>query len=266
MALTSLRASDPKATDAELLARAAEVFVRGFAFTRSRTHPYLAERVGQVWALRDAPRRDRRYRREEWIACGVSPAELDRLARAQTRGRFAICPIHPVDQPDDELRGRFKALGYRLGTTEPLMVHDLKRVPRASSPARVERVRTAALAARLAQAMRSRPMPAEHLARDAPLRQYVALVDDEPAGWVRSVVVGDATSCSDMYVRPRYRRRGIARTLMGRMLRDDRRAGATLAVLTASHTGAKLYTGMGYTQVGTVYVYTPPRRRAGPSA
>ena len=42
-------------------------FLRGFAFTHSFTHPYVAERVGPLWVMRDAPRNrpGAYYRREE---------------------------------------------------------------------------------------------------------------------------------------------------------------------------------------------------------
>ncbi len=243
-----------------VLERAVEVFARGFAFTRSITHPYLVARMGPAWRLRGAPRRDEDYRREEWIACHVAPAEMDRLVRAHRRGRFCLCAILAADEDEAELRAAYRELGYRLHATEPLMVHALKRVPRVSSPAQVRRVTTPALARRLGQAQERRPMPTAHQGRDAPLRQYVALIDGEPVGWVRSIVVDDATWCSDMYVRPEHRRRGIAKALMTRMLRDDRTHGATAAVLTASHTGAHLYESVGYAQVGTVFVYTPRRQ------
>ena len=38
----------------EILQHVIEMFARGFCFTRSFTHPYLAERVGQIWVVRDA--------------------------------------------------------------------------------------------------------------------------------------------------------------------------------------------------------------------
>jgi hypothetical protein len=74
--------------------QALEVFVRGFASEKSRTHPYEFSRVGPLWVLRDAERRNPRdYRKEEWIAYGVAPAEVDRAARAATRGRFFFCAL-----------------------------------------------------------------------------------------------------------------------------------------------------------------------------
>ena len=45
---------------------AIEVFVRGHSAGKSRTFPYEASRVGPLWVMRDAPRRNSRdYRKEE---------------------------------------------------------------------------------------------------------------------------------------------------------------------------------------------------------
>ena len=243
----------------DLLHHAIEVFARGFCFTRSFTHPYLAERVGQIWAVRDAPRERGEYRREEWIAHGVALEEIDATARKHTRGRFAVCAIHGVDESDQPLRSGFRALGYRLGGTEPVMVHKLKRIPRFDSPVEIVRVTAEDLAERVNKAARFRQILPEHLLTDSPLRQYAAIADDKPVGWVRSIDVERATWCADMYVVPEFRRRGIARAMMARMLRDDRAHGSELAVLTASHAGAKLYPIVGYRQIATLMLYTPKK-------
>jgi predicted acetyltransferase len=63
-----------------------------------------------------------------------------------------------------------------------------------------------------------------------------------------------------MYVQPAYRRRGIARAMLSRMLQDDQRGGANHAVLLASHTGAKLYPVVGYEQIGKLLLFTPKER------
>ncbi len=241
----------------EILQQAMEVFARGFCFTRSFTHPYLAERVGKIWVVGDAPRKRGNYRREQFLAHGVAPEMIDRTARKHTRGRFAVCAVYGVDESDQPLRAGFKALNYRLGATEPLMVHELKRIPRFEKPAEILRVTTEDLAQQVNKAARSRQVLSEHLAEGSPLRQYVALVDDKPVGWVRSIDVKQGTWCADMYVVPEFRRRGIARALMSRMLRDDRAAGSRMAVLTASHAGARLYPIVGYEQIGTLMLYTP---------
>jgi GNAT superfamily N-acetyltransferase len=241
------------------MTRAIEAFAQGVAFTRSFTHPYLAEQVGPLWVLRDAPRKRNHYRTEEWIAHDIAAAEVDQIARAQTRGRFSICALCSLDEPQTPLRADYKALGYRLVTTEPMMVHLLTEIPHVDAPAVIARVMTPALAERLAKAARARQMLPDHLAPNAPLRQYVALIEEELVGWARSIVVGDATWCSDMYVKPAFRRRGIARALLSRMLHDDRASGAKLSVLLASHTGAKLYPVVGYRQVGELLIFTPKK-------
>ncbi len=264
--------------------RAIEVFARGFSFARSFTHPYVAERLapngagspaGSLWVLRDADRRSGAYRKEEWVSYGLAPEHVHAAAESSpwrertracrstgARGGYSVCAIHATDEPDQPLREGFKALGYRLGGTEPFMIHRLRRIPRVAAPAVIRRVRTEAQADRLAKAARSRQILPEHLGEDSPQRQYVAMAGDAIIGWVGSIAVGDATWCQNMYVAPAYRRRGIARAMLCRLLRDDRAAGTVLAVLLASHTGAKLYASVGYAQIGTLLFFTPSRKSA----
>ncbi len=240
--------------------KALEVFARGYCFTRSFTHPYLAGREGPIWVVRDAPRERGAYRREEWIAHGVDAGEIDRVARKNTRGQFGICGICATGESDAGLRADFKGLNYRLNTTEAVMVHRLRRIPRIVDPRPIERVVTAEMADRLNKATRVRQILPEHLSPGSPLRQYVALENGEPVGWVQSIEVDSATWCSNMHVVPSARRRGIGRALMCRMLRDDRSNGSQMAVLTATHTGALLYTSIGYERIGTLLFYTPMKR------
>ena len=250
---------------AEDITRAIETFVHGFTFTRSFTHPYVGEQVEAMWVMRDALRKGKspKYRTEEWIAHGVAPNEIDRIARQQTRGRFTICTICANGESDQEMRAEFKALGYRLNATEPLMVHSLNDIPTFARPAHLERVTTMAMAERVNKVARSRQLIPEHLPSDdslhTPIRQYVALIDGEIVGRVASIVAGENTWVSNMFVAPEFRRRGIARALMAQMLVDDRAAGVQQSVLLATHTGAKLYPIVGYEQIGMLYIYTPPK-------
>ena len=70
---------------------AIEVFVRGHSVGRSRTHPYHARRIGALWVMRDAPRKNpRNYRKEEFIAHGIDAGEVNAIARRHTRGRFFV--------------------------------------------------------------------------------------------------------------------------------------------------------------------------------
>jgi GNAT superfamily N-acetyltransferase len=238
---------------------AIEVFVRGHSAGRSRTFPYEVSRVGPVWLMRDAPRKNpRNYRKEEWIAHNVNPREVDAIVRRHTRGRFFACVMIAEGEPDEPTRTAYKALGYRLLATEGFFVQRLKRIPKPPPPSvSIERVRTADLAARLGKVSRTRPISSDLLEDDAPFRQYVALHGEDVVGRVRSVDAVGATWCADMYVNPSHRRRGIGQALLARMLQDDRARGSTCSVLTASHTGALLYPRVGYERIGTLFMFAP---------
>jgi GNAT superfamily N-acetyltransferase len=241
---------------------AIEVFVRGHSAGKSRTFPYEASRVGPLWVMRDAPRKNPRdYRKEEWIAFDSSAVEVDAIARKHARGRYFVCAMVGEGVPDEPTRSAYKALGYRLLATEGFFVQRLKRIPKSSNPLPIERVRTSQVAVRLGKATRTRPIPDNLLGSDAPFRQYVALEGEEIVGRVRSVDAAGATWCADMYVSPSHRRRGIGHALLGRMLRDDRARGSTCSVLTASHTGALLYPRVGYERIGTLFMFAPVRAK-----
>lgn len=62
-----------------------------------------------------------------------------------------------------------------------------------------------------------------------------------------------------MFVKAEYRRRGIARALLTRMLRDDRAAGTAASVLLASHAGSALYPTVGYETIGALLMFAPPK-------
>jgi GNAT superfamily N-acetyltransferase len=240
---------------------ALEVFVCGFCAGKSRTHPYEHFRVGQLWVMRDAQRKNPRdYRKEEWIAYGVLPRDVDAAARQGTRGRFFVGALRAMDDDEFWLRDAYKSLGYRLIATEPLFVHRLQRIPKAAAPVSIEQVRTPERAEQLGKATRTRPIEREDLAEDAPFRQYVALDGDKLVGWVRSVNAGDSQWVANMYVRPGHRRRGIGRALLAQMLRDDRKRGAKKSVLLSSHAGALVYPQVGYEQIGVLLIFAPRRK------
>src|SRR5215510_11752020 len=239
---------------------AIEVFVRGHSAGRSRTFPYEVTRVGPLWLMRDAPRKNPRdYRKEEWIAYDVDAREMDAIARRHARGRFFVGTMLADGEPDGPTRADFKALGYRLLVTEGFFVQRLKRIPKPPSAIAVERVRTPDMADRLGVVTRTRPIAGDLLGDDAPFRQYVALDGDAIVGRVRSVDAVGATWCADMHVQPSHRRRGIGRALLSKMLRDDEARGSTCSVLTASHTGALLYPRVGYERIATLFMFAPKR-------
>jgi GNAT superfamily N-acetyltransferase len=140
------------------------------------------------------------------------------------------------------------------------MVHRLDRIPKMPAPFPIERVVTQDLADRLAVVTKKRPMPCEYFLPDSLVRAYVALDAGKPIGWTQSIAVGKSNWVAGMHVLPKYRRRGIAKSMLARMLRDDRASGSTGSVLLASHTGALLYPHVGYELIGTLLLYTPSKR------
>ncbi|ANT51896.1 GNAT family N-acetyltransferase [Mesorhizobium amorphae] len=240
---------------------AIEVFVHGYSIGKSRTFPYEASRVGPLWLMRDAERKNSRdYRNEEWVVHDVAAQEADTIVRQHARPGFAISVVIANDEPDGPTRTAYKALGYRLLRTEGFFIHRLRLIPSPPAVALVERVRTAERAAQLGKVMRRRPIADNLLGDGAPFRQYVAVDGDAIVGRVRSVDAVDATWCADMYVEPSHRRRGLGQALMSKMLHDDRAQGSRCSVLTATHTGALLYPRTGYERIGTLLIFGPKGR------
>ncbi len=235
---------------------AIDSFVLGYSFTRSITHPYLREQVGPLWRLYDKPRA-RGTRREEFISVDTEPQIVDRLARRHAAGTFCLCVTVRPTNDEESIRQEYKKLGYRLTNSEFFMAHPLRRIPRDTGPLPIERVLSQELNDRLTATAGSRQLTTAHLEHDSPIRTYVALDGNQPVAWVTSVVTGPTTWCNNMFVRPEYRRRGIARALMCRMLRDDREKGSDAGILLASHAGAKLYPVVGYVDLGRLLVFVP---------
>lgn len=246
------------------LATATEVFASGFTFTRNRTHPYLSAKVAPtVWRLHDGARKRGDYRSEEIVGLDVTPTEIADIAQTVAQSKYKICYLLPDGADDTPVRGEFKQLGFRLMATEDMMVHSLQALPEVASPTRVVRMETDKQAQVFAKTTQSKILPREQWhGANAPLRQYLAYADEEgenPVGWVGSVRANGAAWCTQMFVNPAFRRRGIASALLAQMLTDDKAHGASANVLLASHAGSKLYPTVGYARLGTLYLYTPPK-------
>lgn len=241
---------------------AIEVFVHGYSTGKSRTFPYEASRVGPLWLMRDAPRKNARdYRGEEWIVHDVAAEEADAIVRQHARPGFAISVVIANDEPDQPVRAAYKALGYRLLRTEGFFVQSLRQIPNPPAVVSIERVQTAERAAQLGKIIRRRPIADDLLGDSAPFRQYVAVDGDAIVGRVRSVDAVGATWCEAMFVEPSHRRRGIGQALMAEMLHDDRARGSRCSVLMATYAGALLYPRMGYERIGTLLIFGPKSRK-----
>ena len=246
---------------------AVNTFARGFAASRSITHPYEVDRPAKpvrLFICRDAPHptppRERRNR--EYLAVDLPPDVVVAAAGGQGRHRHVVCAIHAAADRDRALERAYAARGYRYLKQEPLFVRALPPAPRGSGPLPIRRVRTARAADAVATAARSRQIPLEQVGDDtAPSRLFAAFDGDAPVGWVCSVRVGnDSTWVANLFVRASLRGRGIGTALMKAMLRDDHRRGIRHSVLTASQAGARVYRKLGYEQVATVELFTPQRR------
>jgi GNAT superfamily N-acetyltransferase len=240
-----------------LISSAIEVFVRGHAFTRSLTHLCEASQIDGVWVMRDAERKNpKAYRKEEWIAVAPDPAQLIKTARTHTRGRYFLGVLVETSEVT-AARDCFRALRYRLLSTEPLFIHDLIRIPRRTSPAKIVRMGTRELALAYAKAAKMKPMPDEFLAKDSPWRHYLAIIGEQIVGWVSSIQAVNSNWCSNLVVRAPFRRKGIGSALLSAMLRADRSHGSAGSVLLSSHIGATVYPQMGYRQLGTLLILAP---------
>jgi GNAT superfamily N-acetyltransferase len=240
------------------LEEAADVFCRGFTFTRSLTYPYLFLRDGPLRVMRDAPRGSQRYRTSEVVLVAGALKEGLAAVQAGSWGRFALCYIVPPTRVA-EARDEVKRAGFRLARIEALMVRDLT-APIPPADPRVQRVDSIDAGEQVSRVARSRQISVEHLVPNSPLRLYRADAGGSPVGWVRSIDGGEgARWVSNLFVQPEYRRKGLATALMNRMLADDAALGYAWSVLLATHAGAALYPSLGYEQIGTLLLFRPSR-------
>ena len=251
---------------------AVEVFVGGFCFLRSFRRPYVAERVDELWLLRDAlpaPRAGkpagihRHPRKAEVIAHDTDPAQVVATVHDADPGWHFICHLHELDVPTRGIRDAYKALGYRALATEWMFAHDLAAIPALRSEPPVRRVRSGDDAERLRALTRRRQIRPEDLTADpTPQRLYAAMDARDVYGWVSSVPVGKHAWVANLYVPAEHRGKRFGRALMSALLADDRAHGVEASVLLASSDGARLYPHLGYRQLGVLQIFCPVRRRA----
>ncbi len=240
------------------------MFCDGFSFTRSGTHPYLANRVGDLFVMHDGPRkRASDYRRAEIVVAG-SPVDavLDGIGELRRDRdelkRYALCVITPTMAICDATKEAYKSRGFRLLGTEPMMVARAEMAPKLSTDAHVYCVSDQTAANRVSEAAGTKLLRPGDFNEQPIVRLYAADLDSQPIGWVRSIQREPKLAwVAGMYIKPEFRRRGIAKALLSKMLEDDVRHGVEFSVLLASHTGAKLYPALGYEQIGMLHAFSP---------
>lgn len=242
---------------------AIETFAGGWCYTRSFTHPYVATRLTpQVLQLHDAPRSNPNadVRRDEFVCFGCSPTEALEISASVAKGNFAICFVLPAGVDDTEVRKEFKALGCRLGATEAFMDNTLTPIEATEPIIPIVRIADQAHADAIGKAWRRKQILSRDIGNENAVHRVYTIHDGEKfIGSCGSIRVGDASWISSLYVDAAYRRKGLGTALMTRVMSDDREQGINKSVLLASHTGALLYPKLGFAQIGTLYIYNPPR-------
>lgn len=236
------------------LERAVEVFVRGFAFTRSFTYPYEAVKVHGLWAMRDAPLRKGDPRMQEVVAHGLSVAEALQALRTYNPPRHGFCFVAALEDDHESIKDQIKAAGYRLLRREPMYVCPTSA---GSSDSRVRRVLRPEDSEAVARVAGRKQIPDKFLTQDAEVRLYAAFESGEVQGYVRSNTVGPDAWTSNMVVQPEHRRKGLGTALLQTMLADDAKHGVENSVLLSTVLGSKLYLKVGYQQVGLLQLFMP---------
>lgn len=243
------------------LANATEVFVTGFARTRSLSYPREVERVGEFWVCRDIPAREK-SRVVDLVGVEQGAEGFAEICSAEPEERWSCCYADPGVDKKVSPSG-FKAAGFRRSMMLPLFGVDTalgfdgdERVVRVLDFESAERVRKASGGGK-------HLMPEDLEDGAAARRVYAVFREGEPVGWVSSVPVGtDCSYVANLFVAESERGKGLGRALMASMLADDLKYGVKWSVLTASEDGARLYEKMGYGQVGTLHFLRPPNYKS----
>ncbi|HEU4323357.1 MAG TPA: GNAT family N-acetyltransferase [Roseiflexaceae bacterium] len=237
-------------------AAAWEIAIAGFAGTALGRRVARRFRAGPLEAVRFAQGEISGKPFNEFFAHACDPAEaLAAIAAARPLERHYLTVL--AHRPG--LREPYERGGYRLDDTETLMVCDL-----ATLPALVP-VRDVALVGMDEDAAwynandpeaRTWILP-ENLA-DPRMAHYAVVEGGQLLARGRTLRLDAHHSyVSRVYTAEARRGQGLARALMARLLADDIAKGVRWSVLTASRTGAPLYTRLGYHPLGTVLLFLP---------
>ncbi len=244
---------------------AIQVFANGFSFTRSRTKPAEVAHFESMTIMRDVRHDHPDARNQELIFGNASVEEATRVIAEYGPPKHKLCWIVSPDVSDEDACAQVKALGYRLMAREGFFTFDQTDPLPLATVEGVRRVVSEEDHRILAKANGIKPLPSRWVLGDTPkLRRFAVDDGERPVGWVSSVDAGDGcTWVSALWVNPEHRGKGYGFSLMAKMLSDDRERGYRHSVLLASYAGARLYPHLGYRRIGTLYLATPIRSKAG---
>jgi len=246
------------------LEEATKVFGHGFATVRSQVSPREYVCLGRLSAIRDVPGiRKVDKRNPEVIAVGLTPNEILAELKSRIEGRYFLCFIAGMVGETLKTKNELKLFGFRALRSEPFFVREVGNEPAFEQPLVIRQVLTQDDLDRIRRTSGKKGLLLEQLHKESPThRIFVAIENDEAVGYVTSVpTFNNMNWVSSLYVANSYRRRGIGAALMKTMLANDSHHGVKNSVLVSSRQGARLYPKLGYEQIGTLHMFSPPKPR-----
>jgi GNAT superfamily N-acetyltransferase len=193
---------------------------------------------------------------DEFFAIGQEPEEVVALLKqGDPQAEHYLTVL--ADRP--ELPQRYGQLGYKLSETEPLMLHTLQELPPLEQTYQVTLAHTLEEAAWLNtnDMAQLNWVIAENLADPTMFHYYVKL-DGLPVARGRAIHLAHGTAyVARVHTAEAYRRRGLSRALMTRLLHDAAANGMGYCLLSASPMGVPLYEQLGFATLGTIFVFEP---------
>jgi GNAT superfamily N-acetyltransferase len=234
------------------IASAFEIFTVSFLLPPFRRQSFVRRAAGRLWCLQhDCQWGDEWRVGDDFFICAVPPAEA--LTAIQD---YRPRPDHTLIVVDDQpaTLASYTAHGYRLLLTEYLMTRMLHDLPPMAAQYPVETI-TDQEKAVWANAHDPEGQPWIHDLHltDPSLWHYVTIADNRVVARARAIRYdASCTYVTHVTTDPAYRRRGLARAVMLRLLHDCAARGETQNVLVASEEGDLLYRSLGYLRLATI--------------
>jgi ribosomal protein S18 acetylase RimI-like enzyme len=193
---------------------------------------------------------------DDFFIQGIAPDAALAAVRA-----YNPLPQHYLLVVDDQLDTltAYTAASYRLAFREYLMARSLGDLPPTDPAVPVALVRDETEAAQVNAAdAETEPWVRPGNREASNMRHYYTMQDGLIAARARAWQPNPTCSyVTHVFTHPAYRRRGLARTVMLRLLHDDAAQGITTSLLVASEEGDLLYRSLGYIRLATLLVLEP---------
>jgi len=237
--------------------------VTSFCLSRTATYPFGIQRTGHLIVTADNPPRKTGGRNPEiFVMPGATASNaISQIKDLQLGERYVLSVMCDMKTDIKELSSDYKSLGFRLRTTEALMVLDLSKPIQTQNRHEIKPVETPDDAEKLKILTKARVLASEVMTiNGGEVRTFYCDVNDEAVAWCRSIITHPtAAYVSGMFTKPEFRRQGIGTELLAAMTKSDADHGLQYSVLLATHTGEHLYKSFGYERIGTLVMFSPRR-------